>query len=100
MKTVNEIIELVEHYRTSGGSAEHCARYDHMRNAIEELVSRIDKDMRDWYRLHYLMKKYGWHPGRTDDDLLEILEHKIDGLFYAKHEQDLYPDDAGKAEDS
>lgn len=37
MKTVNEIMELVEHHRTAGGSVEHHATKEALRTAIEEL---------------------------------------------------------------
>jgi hypothetical protein len=33
-----------------------------------------DLDRQDWSRFHHLMAKHGLHPGRTDDDLLEILD--------------------------
>jgi len=46
----------------------------------DALKARIETDMKSWYKLHYLMKKHGWHPGRTDHDLLDILEEKLDTL--------------------
>lgn len=80
MNTVNEIMDLVEFYAQAEPTRDKYKDYAELKAAIEEFVARIDKDMQDWYRLHYLMKKYGWHPGRTDDDLLEILDEKIEEL--------------------
>lgn len=28
----------------------------------------------DWNRFHHVMHKHGLHPGRTDDDLIDILD--------------------------
>jgi len=41
---------------------------------MQALRAQIDKHMADWSRFHHLMAKHGLHPGRTDDDLLTILE--------------------------
>lgn len=36
-----------------------------------------DLEKQDWSRLHHVMKKHGLHPGRTDDDLIEILDRHL-----------------------
>ncbi len=40
----------------------------------EDKAEKLDAD---WSRFHHLMKKHGLHPGRTDDDLLVILDAKL-----------------------
>ena len=53
---------------------------DVLKDRVDTLKKRIDNDEQSLYRLHYLMKDHGWHPGRTDDDLIDILDQKIKEL--------------------
>lgn len=41
--TTDEIMALVEAYRTAGGREEHWARQDHLRTAIEALVTDAER---------------------------------------------------------
>ena len=43
----------------------------------DALRAELEKQKSDWSRFHHLMKKHGLHPGRTDDDLIEILDAHI-----------------------
>ena len=40
------------------------------------------------YSFHYAMKDAGWHPGRTDDDLTDIIRQKGKVLAEAEAERD------------
>lgn len=53
---------------------------DVLKDRVDTLKKRIDNDEQSLYRLHYLMKDNGWHPGSTDDDLIDILAQKINEL--------------------
>jgi hypothetical protein len=45
-----------------------------------EAANMLAADAQDWSRFHHLMKKHGLHPGRTDDNLMEILDAKLSEL--------------------
>lgn len=47
---------------------------------IKELRAEIEASVQSWSRFHHLMNKHGWHPGRTDDDLIEVLDAKLTAL--------------------
>ena len=54
-----------------------------MQSEINELRAELTASEQSWNRFHHLMKKYGWHPGRTDDDLIEILDARCAELKQA-----------------
>jgi len=58
--------------------------------------AEFDTDRQNWNRFHHLMKKYGWHPGRTDDDLIEILDAELEAMrreaYESRHCQCGYDD--------
>jgi hypothetical protein len=37
-----------------------------------------DLEMQDWNRLHHVCKKHGIHPGRTDDSLIDVIDHALE----------------------
>ena len=50
------------------------------RKLMYNAAAKITADRNDFDRFHYLMKKHDWHPGRTDDNLLDILDVKLNEL--------------------
>ena len=46
----------------------------------QAVAAAVARHKQEWNRFHHLMKKYGLHPGRTDDDLLEILDKHLGAL--------------------
>jgi len=50
------------------------------RELMRSAAAKIIADRDDFDRFHHLMKKYDWHPGRTNDDLLDILDAKLSEL--------------------
>lgn len=49
MRTVNEIMEYVEKYRTSGGRAEHFARQAELRAILEEELGSMNAIADVWH---------------------------------------------------
>lgn len=47
---------------------------------IAELERERDALRSTIYRFHYVMQDLGWHPGRTDDDLLDLLKNNVIAL--------------------
>ncbi len=54
------------------------AEVSELRQQREKLCDRIDADKREWSRFHHVMKKHGLHPGRTDDNLIDILDSALE----------------------
>jgi hypothetical protein len=42
-----------------------------------DLRAEIERHKTDWSRFHHVMAKHGLHPGRTDDDLIDILDRAL-----------------------
>ena len=47
----------------------HFENYEFQRTKADNATATV-------YQFHYAMKDAGWHPGRTDDDLTEIIRAK------------------------
>ncbi len=61
------------------GATRYAETWDALRQAIENyqrMSSQKDRATAAMYQFHYAMKDAGWHPGRTDDNLCEILRAK------------------------
>ena len=50
----------------------------YMIQEIAELRAALSAHDQDWSRFHHLMAKHRLHPGRTDDDLIDILTAHLD----------------------
>lgn len=48
-------------------------------NTVAHIYDRKDAYAQTINRLHHVMKKHGLHPGRTDDDILDILDRHLSG---------------------
>jgi hypothetical protein len=46
----------------------------------------------DWNRFHHVMHKHGLHPGRTDDDLIDILDKALSPRTAMQKEAHRLPD--------
>lgn len=51
----------------------------------DQLRAEVEALKQDWSRFHHLMKKHGLHPGRTDDDLIDILDRDMDAAKVGLH---------------
>ena len=47
--------------------------FDHARNL----------ERQDWSRVHHVLKKHGLHPGRTDDNLADVIDRALTRLTAA-----------------
>jgi hypothetical protein len=61
----------VREYYTATQMHAHAAR------VCADLRAEIERHKTDWSRFHHVMAKHGLHPGRTDDDLIDILDRAL-----------------------
>jgi len=54
-----------------------CNELELVHESHDALQAENERLKQDWNRFHHLMKKHGLHPGRTDDDLLLILDAEL-----------------------
>jgi hypothetical protein len=69
--------KLTHVYRDTAVRIDPVVTLDQLQQTVAAAVARHKQD---WNRFHHLMKKYGLHQGRTDDDLLDILDKHLAAL--------------------
>ena len=61
------------------GAERYAETWDALRQAIknyQDMSSKKDRATAAMYQFHYAMKDAGWHPGRTDDSLCDVIRAK------------------------
>lgn len=51
-----------------------CSNCIALQSQLAEARAEVERLKQEWDRFHHLMQKHGLHPGRTDDDLLVLLD--------------------------
>lgn len=74
---MKDLIERLIGYRDGGNPDKDSDLIDEVVSAMEQQAAEIERHKQDWNRFHHIMKNHGLHPGRTDDDLLEILDNDL-----------------------
>ena len=65
-----------QHYVNCGKAARELRRLAAVEAERDALRAERDKVTSVVYEFHYAMKDAGWHPGRTDDNLCDIIRDK------------------------
>ena len=61
------------------GAERYAETWDALQFAVkncQEMSSKKDRATAAVYHFHYAMKDAGWHPGRTDDDMGDVIRSK------------------------